>query len=160
MKSRLWVVLFLLGASAAAQLDAARMIRRVRVRVSSENGICEMSAHVRLMGLGGPVAEGTTNDQCEVEFFNLPEGNYHLTVLGDGGAHAESGEINFVSGGPDELEVRVTRPNDSNRNDGVSNDGVPGNSLVSAADLSIPSRARKDLDKATELIGKIGRAHV
>jgi tetratricopeptide (TPR) repeat protein len=154
MKSRLCVVLFLLAASAAAQLDSSRMVRRVRVRVSSGNGICEMSAHVRLMGLGGPVAEGTTNDQCEVEFFHLPEGHYHLAVSGDGGAHAESGEIDFVSGGPDEVEVRVTRPNDSDRADGISNDGIPGNSLVSVSDLSVPSRARKDLDKATELIGK------
>jgi tetratricopeptide (TPR) repeat protein len=149
MKSRVFVVWLLLTVSAAAQIDAGTIVRRVRVRVAFDNGVCEMSAHVTLVGLSGPVAEGTTNDQCEVDFFNLPQGPYHLAVSGDRAPHAESADIKVMSGGPDEFQVHVTRPKEI-----IHNDGMVGNALVSVSDLSVPSRARKELDKANELAGK------
>ena len=149
MKSRLCVVVLLLAASTAAQLDSGNMIRRVRVRVAFESGICEISAHVTLAGLGGPMAVGDTNDQCEIDFFNLPEGTYHVTVSGDRIAHAEAGDIHLMYGGPDEFEVQVTRPKAV-----IRNVGMFGNALVAASDLSVPSRARKELDKANDLIEK------
>jgi tetratricopeptide (TPR) repeat protein len=149
MKSRVCVVFLLLVGSVAAQLAADTMVRRVRVRVAFENGGCEPSTHVTLMRHGGPVVEGTPNDQCEVDFFNLPEGNYRLTVSGDHLAHAEAGDINVMSGGLDEFQVQVTRPKEI-----IRNEGMLGNALVSASDLGVPSRARKELDKANELIGK------
>jgi tetratricopeptide (TPR) repeat protein len=149
MKSRVFVLLLLLVASAAAQPDAGKMVRRVRVRVAFGNGVCELSAHVTLAGRGGPMAVGDTNDQCEVDFFNLPEGHYRLTVSGDHVANADAGDIDVMSDGPDEFEVRVTRPKEI-----IRNEGMFGNALVSAADLSVPSRARKELDKANELAGK------
>lgn len=95
------------------------------------------------------MAVGDTNDQCEVDFFNLPEGNYRLTVSGDHVAHADAGHIDLMSDGPAEFEVQVTRPKEI-----IRNEGMFGNALVSASDLSVPSRARKELDKANELIGK------
>lgn len=149
MKSRVFVLLLLLAASAAAQIDSGKMVRRVRVRVRFESGICEGSAHVMLAGHGGPIAVGETNDQCEVDFFSLPEGNYHLTVSGDQVAHVDAGDIDVMSNGPTEFEVQVTRPKKM-----INNDGMFGNALVSTADLSVPSRARKELDKANELAGK------
>lgn len=149
MKSRVFVLLLLLAASAAAQIDSGTTVRRVRVRVAFDNAICEMSAHVKLVGLGGPVAEGTTNDQCEVDFFNLPQGPYHLTVSCDCAMHAESADINVMSGGPDEFQVQLTRPKEI-----IRNEGMFGNALISASDLRVPSRARKELDKANELAGK------
>ncbi len=149
MKSRLGVVFLLLAGSVAAQLGADTMVRRVRVRVEFENGGCERSAQVKLMGHSGPVAEGTVNDQCEVDFLNVAEGDYRLTVSGDHVARAEAGDIAVMSGGPAEFEVEVKRPKEMYRND-----GIPGNALISASDLSVPSRARKELDKANELIGK------
>lgn len=38
--------------------------------------------------------------------------------------------------------------------DSSHNYGVPGNSFVSTSDLGVPRRARKEFDKANELIGK------
>ena len=49
-------------------------MRQVRVRVTFENGMCDASAQVRLTGRNGPVAEAVANDQCEVEFANVPAG--------------------------------------------------------------------------------------
>ena len=149
MKSRAWVAFLLLIGSAAAQLGADTMVRRVRVRVRFESGICEGSAHVTLAGHSGPMAVGETNDQCEVDFFNLPEGNYRLTASGDHVAHGDAGDISVMSGGADEFEIQLTRPKEI-----IRNEGMFGNALVSAADLSVPSRARKELDKANELAGK------
>jgi Flp pilus assembly protein TadD len=149
MKSRVCVVFLLLVGSVTAQPSAVTIIHRVRVHVVFVNGACDLATHVRLVGLSGPVFEGVANDQCEVEFFNLPEGNYHLTVSGDRVTPAESGDINVTFGGPDEFEVPVKRPKDLYRNDGIF-----GNSLVSASDLSIPNRARQEFDKANEWIGK------
>ena len=151
MKSRLGVVLLLLVGSAAAQLGAETMAHRVRVRVRVrfESGICEGSAHVTLAGHGGPMAVGDTNDQCDVDFYSLPEGNYHLTVSGDRVALVDAGDINVTSDGPSEFEVEVTQPRKITQNDAMF-----GHALVSASDLSVPSRARKELDKANELAGK------
>ena len=149
MKGRMFVVFLLLAGSVAAQLDAGNIIRRVRVRVAFGNGVCEVSAHVTLIGHGGPVADGAANDQCEVDFFNVPEGDYHLNVSGGNIANADSGSINMTSVGPAEFEVQVKRPSEPDRNY-----GVPGNAFVSASDLGVPNRARKEFDKASELIGK------
>ena len=78
--SRACVVFLLLLGSAAAQFDTGLNVRRVLVRVAFSNGGCDLSTNVTLMGRGGPVAGGITNDQCVVEFANIPEGTYHLTV--------------------------------------------------------------------------------
>lgn len=149
MKGRVLVVLFLLAASAVAQLDAGNIVRRARVRLAFANGVCEASTSVTLIGYGGPVAEGMTNDQCEVNFFNVPEGNYRLRVSGASFADFDSGGINLTSSGPVEFEVHVKPPNQP---DGGY--GFAGNPLASISDLGVPSRARKELDKANELISK------
>jgi tetratricopeptide (TPR) repeat protein len=145
----MFVVLLLLGGSVAAQLDAGNIIRRVRVRVAFGSGVCDVSAHVSLIGHGGPLAEGAANDQCEVDFFNVPEGDYHLNVSGGNFANADSGSINMTAAGPTEFEIQVKTRNELDRNS-----GVPGNAFVSASGLGAPSRARKEFDKASELIGK------
>jgi Flp pilus assembly protein TadD len=149
MKGRMLVVFLLLGGSVAAQLDASNVIRRVRVRVVFGNGGCEISAHVALIGHGGPVAEGTANDQCQVDFFNVPEGAYHLNVSAGNFAKADSGVISMTSGGPREFDVQVERPNELGRNYRMS-----GSAFVSASDLGVPGRARKEFDKASQLVAK------
>jgi tetratricopeptide (TPR) repeat protein len=139
----------LLAGSAAAQLDSGNIIPRARVRLVFANGVCEASTSVALIGYGGPVAEGMTNDQCEVNFFNLPEGNYRLRVSGASFANLDSRGINLTSSGPAEFEVQVKRSNELNRDY-----RVPGNSFVSISDLGVPNRAHKELEKANELVGK------
>jgi Flp pilus assembly protein TadD len=58
-------------------------------------------------------------------------------------AQIDVGNIDMSSGGRGEFNVKVKRLNDPVRNYGV---------LVSAYDLAAPRRARKELDKATELM--------
>jgi Flp pilus assembly protein TadD len=149
MKGRMFVVFLLLGGSVAAQLDAGNVIRRVRVRVAFGNGVCDRSADVTLIGYRGLVARSAANDQCEVDFFNVPEGVYRLNVSGGNFANADSDSINMTAGGPTEFEVKVKPRDELDRNY-----GVPASAFVSASDLGVPSRARKEFDKAGELIRK------
>jgi len=149
MKCRMFIVFLLLAGSVAAQLDAGNIIRRVQVRVAFGSGVCDPSAHVTLWGHGGPVAEGTANDQCEVEFFNVPEGAYHLNVSGRKFANADSGSIHLTVDGPTEFEAQAKPGNELDRDY-----RVPASAFVSASDLGVPSRAHKEFDKARTLIGK------
>jgi tetratricopeptide (TPR) repeat protein len=144
----MFVVFLLFLSSAAAQFGSRNIVRRVRVQVSFANGPCEISAHVTLMGLNGPIHDGIVDDQCRVDFSNVPEGNYRVGLSGGSSANADLGSIEIMAGGSDEFEVQVKRQNEPDRNAGMAA------AFVSAADLSIPSRARKELDKANELAGK------
>jgi tetratricopeptide (TPR) repeat protein len=125
-----------------------------RVRLVFANGVCETSTRVTLLGNGGPVAEGMTNDQCEVDFFNVPKGNYQLRVSGRSFADADLSSINLDYVGPAEFEVLVSRPNELDRNY-----GAPGSPFVSTSDLGVPSRARKQVDKANELVDQQDWSH-
>jgi tetratricopeptide (TPR) repeat protein len=150
MKGRMFVAFLLLGSSVAAQLNAGRnVIRRVQVRVALENGVCDASINVTLIGHGGPLAESAPNDRCEVEFFNVPEGDYHVKVSGGNFTNADSGSINMTAAGPAEFEIQV-----KSRNEPERNFGGPASAFVSASDLGVPGRARKELDKASELADK------
>jgi tetratricopeptide (TPR) repeat protein len=147
MKSRVYVVFLLLVGSVAAQLDTGSVLGRVRVRVDFVNGVCDLSTHVTLMGRSGPVAEGVANEQCEVEFVNIPAGTYHLNVSGRN--LADTDNVITPSAGSTDFEVKIRRANDADRAG-----GAPGGPSVSAVELAIPLRAQKEFDRANELIGK------
>src|SRR5579862_3343370 len=151
MKSRKFgVVVILFGASvAAAQFDSGHVGQQVRVRVTFRNGGCDTSAHLSLMGHGVRVADGWANDQCEVNFSSVQAGSYQLSLIGGGVASADLGTIEVTSSGINEFDVRLERATDARRNTGVY-----GNAFVSTSDLGIPSRARKEFDRANELIRK------
>lgn len=152
MKGRALIVLsllvFMLVASMAAQLDSGNVIRRLRVRLAFENETCEPSTLVLLMGNAGPVAEAAPNDRCEVEFINVPIGSYTLHISGVKSANFEPDRINLTALGSTEFEVKVNGPNEPNRSYGGR-----GNSSVSTSELAIPSRARREFDKANALAG-------
>jgi Flp pilus assembly protein TadD len=148
MKSRVLVVFLLLAGAAAAQLDAGSTIGRVRVQVSLANSGCDVGTHVTLMSLGGPFAEATSNRECEADFFNVPAGTYHLRVSGQA-IETDSGPIEMTPSASAELEVKVKRVGAVE-----PNYGVPASALVSASDLGIPPRARKELERANELFRK------
>ena len=149
MKGRMFAVFLLLISSAAAQLGASNLIPRVRVRLALENGICDASVDVALVGHNGPVGQSAPNDRCEVDFFNVPEGDYHVKVSGGNLTNADSGSVNMTAAGQNEFEIQVKSRNELDRNF-----GGPASAFVSASDLGIPSRARKELDKASELADK------
>jgi tetratricopeptide (TPR) repeat protein len=144
------VVVFLLFIGAAAsQIADNRIIDRVQVRLAFSGGGCDASAHVALVGLSGLVAENSPNSQCEVDFFNVPEGSYHLDISGAGFADIDSRSIDMAPGGPNIFSVSVKRESEIDHNF-----AMPSVGLVSTSDLSVPLRARKELDRANELIGK------
>lgn len=101
------------------------------------------------MGRNGPQAEGTANDECVVDFANIPVGTYSLNVSPPNSTDTNTGSISMTSTGSTELEVKVKRNNEPER---IL--GTPVNAFVSAADLGIPAKARKEFDKANELAGK------
>jgi len=140
MKSRVCFVFLLLAGSVAAQLNAGTIIHRIRVRVAFLNGGCDLSTHVRLMGRGGLAAEGVANDQCIVDFANIPAGIYHLIASGQSFAETDAGSITMDSTGSNEFEIKVRRPNEPERTD-----GVPVSPIVSAVDL-VHARELLDLE--------------
>jgi Tfp pilus assembly protein PilF len=142
------VVFLLLVVSAVAQRETDNIVKRVRVRIAFENGGCDDSTEVTLIGHSGPLTETATNDQCEAEFHNVPEGTYHVHVSSQSTPSADLGTVVMTSSAPAEFEVQVKRP--------VQQDhfGVPASAFVSASDLGVPGRARKEFDKAKELIAR------
>jgi tetratricopeptide (TPR) repeat protein len=145
MSGRVLLTFSLFVSSVFAQLDAGSTMRRVKVRVAFVNGGCDASTYVTLMGRNGPAAQGIANDQCEVEFVNVPVGTYHLAVSGQNFADTETGPLIMNSGSAD-LEVEVKRKGEPERTN-----GAPVAPLISATDLGIPSGAKKEFDKANQL---------
>lgn len=154
MKSRMLVVFLLLAGWAAAQVDAGMTIRRVRVQVALANRGCDPATHVRLMGYSGPVAEASANDHCEADFFDVPAGSYHLLVSSPTIGATDTGPIEMNPAVSPELEVRVSQAGEL-----APNYGVPARALVSASDLGIPARARRELDAAYKFFGKQDLSH-
>jgi len=149
MKGRAFVVLLLSAASATAQHNPGSTVPKVRVRVAFANGACDESAHVTLSAHNGPLVEGTENDRCEVEFANVPEGDYHVSLSGADVTTADSNSsINVSSSGPADFEVPVKRTSQ------LDGSGMALSAFVSASDLAIPGRARKEFDRANQLIRK------
>jgi tetratricopeptide (TPR) repeat protein len=101
------------------------------------------------MGLSGPLFEGFANDQCVVDFRNVPVGTYHLMVSGENFANTDAGSVAMDSAGGSEFEVKVKRDNEQDRTS-----GAPASPLISATDLGIPVKAQKEFAKANELTAK------
>jgi len=147
MKIRVCAVLLLLVASAAAQFDGnVIMIRRVRIRLTFVSGGCEVDTHVVLVGNNGRVGESVANDECFVDFLNVPEGTYQLDISGPNVTNP-SGAILYASMGSDEFEVKVDRS-------GRTLHGDAARPSVSVTGLNVPVKARKDFDKANDSIRK------
>ncbi len=138
------VTIFVLLVSSAIAQDAASNVRSVRVRVDFASGTCDSSTHVKLLGHSGLTAEANTNDQCEVEFTNIPEGTYQLSVSGQNLMSTD--DTIRASNASSEFDVKVKPANGAG--------GMPAAPFVSATDLAIPSKAQKDFDKAQGLIDR------
>ncbi len=146
---RMSVVFLLLVSSAVAQFDEGTNVRQVRVQIEFLDRACDGSTHVALMGRNGRVADAVANDQCVVEFANVPAGSYHLSVSGQGFADTNAGSIKASATGPSEFEVKLKRRGDLERTY-----GLPASSLVSARDLGIPARAHREFEKANDLCAR------
>jgi Flp pilus assembly protein TadD len=99
------------------------------------------------MGRNGPIADGNADDQCEVDFANIPIGSYHLDVSGKN--FADTDEIVNLSSTSTDLEIKVSRVEDAGPGNGAA--AIP---MVSAADLAIPHGAQKEFDRSNDLIAR------
>jgi tetratricopeptide (TPR) repeat protein len=144
MKNRVALVLVLFATSVLAQTGSGAIVRRLRVRIAFDGGTCDSSVRVTLIGHGGPVAQSNVDDRCSAEFLNVLEGNYQVRVSGGNLPPTDAGMIDASLGGTD-FDVQVKARAQSGA--GAS---LPS---VSARNLAIPSKARKEFDKANDLIG-------
>jgi tetratricopeptide (TPR) repeat protein len=82
-----------------------------------------------------------------VEFANIPRGEYHVEISGQRFTNADSeSSISISASGPTEFAIAMRRRN------APEVGGMHLNAFVSAADLAVPDRARKELEKSDELI--------
>ncbi len=149
MKGRTILFLLLPLACAAAQHDPGNIVQHVRVHVVLLDGNCNANPDVTLAAHNGPVVRGMRSEGCDVDFSNVPEGEYHVNISGRGITNADlNSNIYVSSNGPTEFEVAMPQRKAPDFS------GLPASTFVSAQDLAVPSRARKELDRSNELIQK------
>jgi tetratricopeptide (TPR) repeat protein len=103
---------------------------------------------VRLMegSTSTTLSTGYTNDVGEVQFNGVPIGNYHVAVSGDGIETTESGSFEVDNRKMTQSQwVTVRQLEDSGPKPLSAH-----SAMISAADLNVPGKARKELDKANE----------
>jgi tetratricopeptide (TPR) repeat protein len=96
-------------------------------------------------GSGGiPVASSFTNDSAQAQFIGVTVGNYHILVSGDGIQGADSGPFEVDNRkGTQTLYITVHATGQSGPKPDASQ-----SAMVSAAELNVPEKARKEFDKA------------
>jgi tetratricopeptide (TPR) repeat protein len=162
MQYRRWlapVVLFLLTPHVHAQTGGGSLggvqISRGSVHVHvvfASNRRAGNNLLVRLMQgpSSTPVETTFTNDAGKADFWNIPIGTYHVVVSGEG--------IQTTDGELFELDARqVSQSQYVTVREMSAEDPKPMASksgTVSASDLNIPAKARKELDKANEAMGR------
>ncbi|HLI63425.1 MAG TPA: tetratricopeptide repeat protein [Terriglobales bacterium] len=103
---------------------------------------------VRLMEGGTANVAGVTytNDVGEASFSMVPVGSYHVEVSGDGIQTKQSDTFQVDNRKMSQMQwITVERTEDSGPSPVSARSG-----MVSATDLNVPAKARKELDKANE----------
>ncbi len=143
MKSRVCCTFLLLCTFAVAQLDSVN--QRLRIQMSFSGGTCDTSAQVTLVGHSSLIAAAVPNDQCYVEFPNVPDGTYHVRVSGKNFAPSDN-QITTSAGSTD-FAIRISTGDDS-----VRVGMMALSPSVSVGELRVPEKAQKELEKATKQI--------
>jgi tetratricopeptide (TPR) repeat protein len=147
-------LVLLLVPCCSAQLRSANSVGNVRVRIVFPNGRrCQTRVRVVLMEGSSttPVATTISNDECMAGFDDVAIGTYHAIVTGEGIVETDSGSFEIDSRKVSQhLEITVKTKEDANE----ENTQRPGSPTVSAADLNIPDKAKKEFEKANDLIAK------
>jgi tetratricopeptide (TPR) repeat protein len=99
---------------------------------------------------GTPVGTTFTNDKGEADFLNVQVGYYHVTVSGEGVATTESELFEVDERRVTQIQYVTVRHVD----DGGEKPLQSKSGTVSATDLNVPPKARKELDKANELMAQ------
>jgi tetratricopeptide (TPR) repeat protein len=151
MTGRLVVLLLLLLGDASAQFNAGSVVRTGRVRVQiwfADHAVCDPSTFVALIANDGFTFDSAVDGHCAAEFFEVPAGNYRVKVTGADVASADNADFALSPGMTQDLEVRARHTG------GLETQGLSVAAFVSVSDLSVPSTARKEFEKANRLISK------
>jgi Tfp pilus assembly protein PilF len=124
----------------------------VRVHVASENNRgCVIQANVSLVsGSGVQIAQGFTDQECDVQFFNVPAGSYHVIVSGAGMENSDSGGFYVESRIGTSVDVTAKRVGSVSQNGTIQ----PAGAMVAANELGIPEGARKEFDRASQFVAR------
>ncbi len=154
-----WFLLLLFVSSSFAQVKSGAVPQysggstdrgnSVKVRVSFTNGVgCNSPVRVSLVGNSGvSIAEGFTNGECEVEFANLPSGDYRVVALGKDIESSGGDSLTVDSHGSQSVELKVNSTQQAQNAMAM----LP---TVGKMELAIPDKARKEFDKANQEIAK------
>jgi tetratricopeptide (TPR) repeat protein len=145
-------LLLLLVPCCNAQFGSNDRTGNLKIRILFTNGHgCNIRVRVVLMeGAGNsPVRTVFSNDDCMTGFDNVPVGSYHAIASGEGIVETDSGVFEIDSRKTSQsLEITVKTIEEANRETAQR----VGGSTVSAADLNVPDKARKEFDKASDFI--------
>ena len=103
---------------------------------------------VRLMqgSTGIPVASSFTNDIGQAQFSGVLVGNYHVLVSGDGIQDAESGVFELDNRKTTQTQYVTVHRVEASASNAMRSNGA----TVSAMELNVPEKARKEFDKANQ----------
>jgi tetratricopeptide (TPR) repeat protein len=96
------------------------------------------------------VATTYTNDRGEADFNNVPVGDYHVEVKGDGIQSTTSDTFEIDSRKISQSQYVTVRQTEDSGPKPVSGKSA----MVSASDLNVPPKARKEVDKANEAMAE------
>ncbi|MBZ5571478.1 MAG: tetratricopeptide repeat protein [Acidobacteriia bacterium] len=140
---RVLVPLLLVVPCTLAQFQHLQKNGSVRVRIVFADGSPSCNPHVRVTlwtkATSIPLAQIDTGDDCRAEFSSLLAGDYYVAVSGIGIESTESPSFE-VGDTSQSVEVRTTARQPS--------------PTVSVLDLNIPSKARKEFERASAQIAK------
>jgi Tfp pilus assembly protein PilF len=140
------LVVFTLAISPLLSFAIDQSSGGVELRVLMPGGAtCRPGTEVLLLNNGGMrMADVFTNGQCTVQVNNLPAGTYRAVVSAPGFESTNVDGITVDSTGAHGVDVMMRAANDHQQ--------VSGSAPISAAELKVPDGARKEFEKATELM--------
>ncbi|HZQ91534.1 MAG TPA: tetratricopeptide repeat protein [Terriglobales bacterium] len=119
-------------------------VLNVRIQLEGVYHGSGQQLRVQLLRSGGSVqAEAMTSVMGEAQFTRVPSGTYRLRVTGPGVQPTEGLPLSVTCMGADQMEVIRVRTEESDAPSG------PGG-VVSASQLNIPDKARRELDKGNQ----------
>ena len=146
------VLLFLTIASAQAQVGAASgqgASGNVHVHVVYADDR-RAGANLQVVLMQGssstPVGTTYTNDAGKANFGSLAAGDYHVVVSGEGIETTDSGVFEVDPRQVTQTQYVTVKPTQPAAARAIS----PKTGTVSASELKVPAKARKELDKANE----------
>ena len=146
MTHRVAFLLLLLASPALGQINNDLAPRTISVRVVlPDRDSCDAQIRASLVSASGmPFGQSSVHGDCVVQFSDVPRGVYHLVVSGQGFTDTDSDKFEVGAGDTQGYQVRLNQPAKSRQQSSAA--------LVSAAELNIPAKARKEFNHAEDFM--------